>query len=954
MKKMREERIAKKAVCLTLSAAMVLGLAGCGKAEAEQTSIITEENEEEVLSGVLNAQISSSHSSEAGKEETVYVLADANGSVTQVIVSDWLKNGNGSDSLMDYSDLSDIQNMKGYESFETDENGNIIWQAEGADIYYSGTTDKEVPVEVKISYQLDGQEISPEELAGKSGRVTIRMDYENKETKTVVIGNKEQEIKVPFAMISGIILPQDTFSNIEVTNARLLSEGNNSVVIGVAFPGLKESIDIDDLKDKLKDDEESERLEELEIPDYIEIVADAEDFELGMTMTVAMSDILSDIELTDSFDLSDLNDSMDELQEATNELKDGTMELKDGSGQLKEGTQELLAGTDELWDGTVELKDGTQELYDKSGILDDGAGQLVNGAGQLIDGAGQLYDGAGQLYDGAGKLDDGAKQLNDGASALYDGTAALQNGVLGLMMGTHTLKDGGQRLSEGTESLLNGAKSINDGALLVKDGVDQVAAQMEVLKAGIGTPVSSADGIDPNNPTTLLQVSYLLNASIKKASMEGDGLAEASYNAILSSLQQQRAQMQENLDAAIGNLAQAQSRSAAAQAELAAACQADTMEFEVITGTHEEESYVDVSVDAPVYTTTKVVTEESEDGEGGEVIDEMTDVETQTVTGIGVVTKEVVESDTISVQSIDTDNLQQKADAYQSALEEVAACQAEVTAYSIQVAALDEQIAVVDANAIDQNALIAKWGPAITYAAILDQKLAEISGTLNSQENSAKMTMLVQGAGSLAEGTQSALQGAAALDSGVNELKSGLDTLDSGAGQLAAGAGNLKEGAATLKGGTSELKSGTSTLKSGAGELKDGASALKDGTATLKDGTEELKSGTKQLVEGTGTLNDGAGTLKDGVGTLKDGVLTLDEGMGTLDEGALALVNGMFEFDEEGISKLTELFGDDVQDVIDRLKAVADAGKEYNTFTQLPENVDGSVKFIIKTEAVEK
>ncbi len=395
MKKVREERIAKKAVCLTLSAAMVLGLAGCGKAEAEQTSIITEENEEEVLSGVLNAQISSSHSSEAGKEETVYVLADANGSVTQVIVSDWLKNGNGSDSLMDYSDLSDIQNMKGYESFETDENGNIIWQAEGADIYYSGTTDKEVPVEVKISYQLDGQEISPEELAGKSGRVTIRMDYENKETKTVVIGNKEQEIKVPFAMISGIILPQDTFSNIEVTNARLLSEGNNSVVIGVAFPGLKESIDIDDLKDKLKDDEESERLEELEIPDYIEIVADAEDFELGMTMTVAMSDILSDIELTDSFDLSDLNDSMDELQEATNELKDGTMELKDGSGQLKEGTQELLAGTDELWDGTVELKDGTQELYDKSGILDDGAGQLVNGAGQLIDGAGQLYDGAG-------------------------------------------------------------------------------------------------------------------------------------------------------------------------------------------------------------------------------------------------------------------------------------------------------------------------------------------------------------------------------------------------------------------------------------------------------------------------------------------------------------------------------------------------------------------------------
>ncbi|MDE7285849.1 MAG: hypothetical protein K2N55_03245, partial [Lachnospiraceae bacterium] len=220
MKKIKVEKMVKKAVCLTLSAAMVLALAGCGKADAQQASVITQENQEQVLDGVLNAQISPSHSGEAGKEETVYVLADANGSVTQVIVSDWLKNASGSESLMDRSGLSDIQNMKGYESFETDQEGNLIWQANGADIYYSGTTDKEVPVEVRLSYQLDGEEISPQELAGKSGRVTIRMDYENKETRTVTVGGKEQEIKVPFAMISGVILPQDTFSNIQVTNAR--------------------------------------------------------------------------------------------------------------------------------------------------------------------------------------------------------------------------------------------------------------------------------------------------------------------------------------------------------------------------------------------------------------------------------------------------------------------------------------------------------------------------------------------------------------------------------------------------------------------------------------------------------------------------------------------------------------------------------------------------------------
>ena len=114
-----------------------------------------------------------------------------------MIVSDWLKNGNGGASLADCSDLKDIRNVKGYETFETDGDGNIVWQAEGADIYYRGNTDKEVPVEVKISYLLDGKEITPEELAGKSGRVTIRMDYENKETRKVMIGGKEQEIKVP-------------------------------------------------------------------------------------------------------------------------------------------------------------------------------------------------------------------------------------------------------------------------------------------------------------------------------------------------------------------------------------------------------------------------------------------------------------------------------------------------------------------------------------------------------------------------------------------------------------------------------------------------------------------------------------------------------------------------------------------------------------------------------------
>lgn len=922
----KERARKKKALCLTLSMAMALGTAGCGQQTAEQVAKAAEagQEQEQFLNDILHAQVHSSHSSQAGKEETVYVIADASGGVNQVIVSDWLKNKEGGTSLPDSSDLQDIRNVKGYETFERDEDGNLVWQAQGADIYYRGTTQKEIPVEVKISYQLDGKEILPEELAGKSGRVTIRLDYENKESKKVTIGGKEQEIKIPFAMISGMVLPQDTFSNIEVTNARLLSEGNNNIVVGVAFPGLKESIDMEDLKERLEDTEKGEEFKELEIPDHIEVSADTESFALGMTMTVAMSDILSDLELTDSLDLSDLNDSMDELQDASEQLKDGTMELKDGSSRLKDGTEELVSGTGELWDGTLELE---------------------NGAVQLRDGALELEDGAVQLKDGTQELYEKSGLLNDGALALYDGTKELKDGTRKLKDGAGALQDGGNKLADGTGNLVMGVESLNNGALSLQSGINQmvsqVSAQMGMLQAKVGTPVSSSDDFDAANPTTLLQLSYLLQSSLKAAS-NSDGLLDPYYNALLSNLQQQKAQAQENLDRSQAELSAARERAAAAQTELMEACQGSTQEIETVTGSHEEERYVDVTVEAPVYMTTRTVTEraaEEEKEETGEsTVEESTEVETQSVTGTGVVTVEVFETEQVQVQFVDAEALQQKAEAYQNAMEEVAACQAQTNACAMQVASLEEQIAQADAagEAIqqEQQTLMAKWGPAITYAAYMDGALRELAGALDQAGSAGdQMSALVEGAGQLADGTQSALAGAKELNNGAKELKNGIKTLGNGVDDLADGAGKLRDGA-------SELKDGTGQLIDGTGRLNDGAGTLRDGTGELKDGADKL--------------NNGVGELKDGAGKLKDGAVELDDGMGELDDGALELMDGMFEFDEEGIRKLTDLFGDDVQDVVDRLKAVADAGKAYNTFTGLPENTDGSVKFIIKTESVEQ
>lgn len=901
MKINNKKKLLSKTICVGLSAAMAVSLAGCGSGNAAEasavTSAITPENQERVLQEVLGGQVKTSHSSTAGKEETVYVMADATGKTDQVIVSSWLKNADGDERLADVSDLTDIENVKGYETFEEGEEGALTWQAGGADIYYQGTSDKELPVEVRLTYQLDGEEISPEELAGKSGRVTIRMDYENKETRTVSIGGRQEEIRIPFAMISGMVLPQDVFSNIEVTNARLLSEGENSVVVGVTFPGLKESIDAEGLKDKLAENDKEEFAKDMEIPEYIEVTADAENFELGMTMTVAMSDVLSDIHLTDSFDLAELGSSMDDLREATDELKDGTSDLKDGSGQLKDGTVELVKGTDELFDGAMELKDGTQELHEKSGQLDDGAKRLDDGASALLDGTQTLKDGTSRLRDGAG-------QLQGGGQRLLEGTGALVNGA--------------KQLDAGADSLKNGLASASEGAKQLQYSLSQMTNENGENVSVLAGSQSLADNAAVLN--TLVQTYF--------------AGADQSFGELSESLASQIAAAQENKAAAQAGAEQAAAARDSARQALGDACTVFAQSFEVVTGTDTQVISRDVEVQVEIPTTSQRTIsfqaqsgdeEESQGEYFEETVEEVTGTETCTVVGTAEVEVPQYYTEQVEVEILGAGDIQSALAAYEEA-------SAQLSYYESLAAACDAQIQTLEA-------------------------IASALSNVNSGQAREAQEGIKQLAAGIAGGSQNLNQGLSKVSAGVNQLvgeapDQGLRALSAGAEQLKEGTAVAVSGAQELSSGAGELKQGIDSLNEGAGELDEGAGNLRDGAATLKDGASQLSSGTGQLVEGTGTLNDGAGTLKDGVGTLKEGVLTLDEGMGELDEGALKLVDGMFRFDEEGISRLTELFGDDVQDVVDRLEAVAEAGRDYNTFAGLPEGMDGSVKFIIKTGAV--
>ena len=307
-------------------------------------------DDEEDLKEVLSSKISKAADEEVGKEETVYVVADNSGKAKDVIVSDWLKNPDGNETIEDVSDLKDIKNVKGKEKFE-EKDGKITWKAKGKDIYYQGKTDKELPVKQSISYYLDGEKMDPDEIAGKSGKVTIRFDYKNNQKTTTTVDGKKYSVYVPFTIMTGMIL-DDSFTNVKVKNGKVISDGDKNMVVGVAMPGLKDSLKVTS----------SDFSEDIDIPEYVEVTADVKDFSMDMTMSVMLSGITSSDNVEDFVDLSDLDDAIDTLSDSSSQLADGTKELREGLEQLRSKVPALADGANTLNSSTESLRNGVSSL----------------------------------------------------------------------------------------------------------------------------------------------------------------------------------------------------------------------------------------------------------------------------------------------------------------------------------------------------------------------------------------------------------------------------------------------------------------------------------------------------------------------------------------------------------------------------------------------------------------
>ena len=944
-----------KSLSVVMATMLAVMTVACGQATTDtQTVAAVEESAEEAAleDSIVKNSVVTGTESDAGKVETVYVTADANGAVNDVIVSEWLKNATASSEIADSTELKNIVNVKGDESFKDNGDGTLTWDAEGSDIFYQGTTDKELPVNMKITYTLDGKEISPEELAGKSGRVTIRFEYENNAKQTVNVDGKDIEVYTPFAMVSGMMLDADKFTNVEISNGKVISDGGNYVVMGVALPGLKESLDISDDKwDKLDDaDEIKEKLS-----NSFEITADTSDFELGMTITMASSDILSD------FGLTDITGS------------DKIADLKSDMGDLNDGGNKLVDGAQALMDGAVELKDGTGKLYDGTTQLADGTGKLYDGAGTLSDGTGKLYSGTVTLRDGAGTLASGTATLRDGISAYTNGVSQVNDGAVALSKGVNTAKQGSEALKAGAGQLAEGATKMNEKV----GGIGQLLPAYKTKITGL------TEAMNANVTALTAKRAKLVKTQNFLATGQGWDSDVAEMIALMAGHEVSAEDATKLVLGAQATLSAAAEETpylptpeeaAAAAAQAAQAGQANQGGNTAQTGEGSAETTETGNVDTPdnfdelvQEVETDTITENGKEPEVTEpvVTEPVTIVEEETpkadtpaTTTLDLTNVEPAGDDTVVTTSLASESDgEMSAAEYEAIIAELQgqlqqAVQAAQTAkaaaeeYGAKAkAAADGMQSYYDAakqyrdgvvslkagvGAVSQyKQLVGATGAAITA---IDETLASLGNIgLDPQELAGIITTVETKAGDLMNGT-------AALESGAKQVYGGVAQLDGGLQEISAGADKLAAGTGTLVSKNGELNDG-------ANKLADGANKLSDGTAELKDGAGQLDSGAKELLKGAGDLNDGAKELNDGAKQLDDGVVTLEDGM-------QQLLDGVIKLDEEGIKRLYEAFDGDLSDFADRMSAIQEAGKGYNSFGGSSEEENSSVKFIFKTDSV--
>lgn len=428
------------------------------------------------------------------KDESVYVKADASGKVNETTVTEWLKNPNNG-KTEDVTELQNVENVKGDETYTTGSEGSVSWKSEGKDIYYQGTTDKELPVDVEITYTLDGKKVEAKDLKGKDGELEMKVQYTNQSKETVDVSGESVEMYTPFAMVTAMMLPNDEYTNVTIDHGKIVSDGDKNIVVGLGFPGMEENLNLEG-KDI-----------DIDIPDSFTITADVKNASVGPTMTVASSDVLEQFGLDEIDSFDDLSDSVGELENAAEQLTDGSAKAADGSSALADGSNTLATGAGTLADGTSALATGVKTLA-------DGVNTLNSKSGDLTKGVSDLATGVNDYTGGVSALSDGSSKVSAGAEGLKKGLETAQTGIGDLASGVGTLKSGFE--GNGTEENL-GANNLANGTVqaigATSTAIDNLAALIKDMAGNQGAVQAQAT-INGKDQAVEAAVNQLVSAGI--------------------------------------------------------------------------------------------------------------------------------------------------------------------------------------------------------------------------------------------------------------------------------------------------------------------------------------------------------------------------------------------------------------------------------------------------------
>ena len=503
-------------------------------------SVYAEEN----TSSKTNESSDKQAASSTKKTETVYAVLNGDGSLSDIVVSGWLHNDSGIKNLKEKLNLTDVKNVKTDEVPE-DNNGEYTWNSDSNDIYYQGNSTEQLPVTMQITYELDGQKLSQEELKGKSGhlKINIHLTNVNSETKTI---NGKNVIIHPFFVAGGMLsLDNDHYSNTTCDQGKIVTDGSKQMLVFAAVPGLKDTLDSADLS-KVSD--------QLSVGDDINIECDVTDCdELNLMMGMSNEEDISDI--------LDEGDSIEELTNGITKLMDADDQLVDGSQQLADGTQQLITESEPLTSSSGSIR----TLSDGALTLNSGALRLKAALAQYTDGVGQLNDGVNALY----AIPDGANQISLGMTTpVEEGKpeSSLTGGAAALTAGLQNMKqqvDAGLS-SENVTAMMTQLDTAITTLNGLKDTLTKDAETLNELKTTLSTATDQLDGlktvmttfVESSKGSLQLSIDAINNSISALNSIPTDEVnadTKGNLDEYIAALETQKATLEEQINVLSGN-----------------------------------------------------------------------------------------------------------------------------------------------------------------------------------------------------------------------------------------------------------------------------------------------------------------------------------------------------------------------------------------------------------------